>query len=91
MPRYLIERNLPNAGQLTPEQLKGISAKSNDVLKGMAPRAQWVRSFITDDKLFCEYIADGPESLREHAECGGFPLTNIFHVHGLMDPVTAEG
>ena len=90
MPRYLIERNIAKAGQLTDEQLQGIAQKSNGVIKEMAPRAQWVHSYITDDKLFCEYLADDPETLREHAQRGGFPITNIFRVHGFFDPVTAE-
>ena len=90
MPRYLIERNIPGAGRFTPEDLQAISTKSNEVLAGMAPRAQWVRSFVTDDHIYCEYIAEDEEAVLEHARCGGFPADRVTRVRNLIDPTTAE-
>jgi hypothetical protein len=90
MPRYVIERELPGAGALTPAKLQAISQKSNEVLAGMAPRAQWEHSYVADDRLFCVYIADDAAAVREHAECGGFPVTAIHHVHRVIDPTTGE-
>lgn len=90
MPKYVIEHDLPGAGQLTADQLTGISAKSVEVLSTMAPRAQWLHSYVTDDKLYCVYIADGPEAVREHGTKGGFPVTAVSRVSGMIDPTTAE-
>ena len=90
MPKYVIERDLPGAGQLTADQLTGISQKSVEVLSTMAPRAQWLHSYVTDDKLFCVYIADGPETIREHGTKGGFPVTSVARVSTMIDPTTAE-
>jgi hypothetical protein len=90
MPRYLIERALPGAGALTPDQLHGISAQSNTVLAGMAGRAQWVQSYVTEDAITCVYLADSPDAVREHAECGGFPVTTIRRVTSVIDPTTGE-
>jgi hypothetical protein len=90
MPKYVIERELPGAGQLGGDELQAISQKSNEVLAAMAPRAQWLHSYVADDRLFCLYIADDPESIREHARCGGFPVTAIHQVHRVIDPTTAE-
>jgi hypothetical protein len=86
MPRYLIERELPGAGALDDEQLQKIAAASNDVLAGMAGRAQWVESYVTDDALTCVYIAESPEAVREHAAAGGFPVTNIRAISRVIDP-----
>lgn len=88
MKRYLIERELTGAGQLTAEQLRGISQTSNNVLSTMAGRAQWVQSYVTDNAITCVYIAESPEAVREHAEAGGFPCTNIREVGTVIDPLT---
>jgi len=90
MPPFLIERDLPGAGRLTPEQLNGISAASNQVLAGMAGRAQWVHSYVTDDAIACVYLAENADAVREHAECGGFPVTTIRQVRSVIDPTTAD-
>ncbi len=89
MPKYVIERDLPGAGDLTEPELCGITAKSNEVLSTMATRAQWMQSYVTDDKLFCVYIADDPEAIREHATKGGIPVTAIHRVSAVIDPSTA--
>jgi hypothetical protein len=91
MPRYLIERAVPGAGALNPEQLRGIATKSNEILAGMAGRAQWVESYVTDDAITCVYIADSPEAIREHATAGGFPVTEIRPVVRVIDPTSGEG
>ena len=90
MPKYVIERDLPGAGALTPADLQAIAEKSVSVLGGMDGRAQWIHSYVTDDKLFCLYVADGVESVEEHAAAGGFPCTAVRTVHATIDPVTAE-
>jgi len=90
MPRYLIEREIPGAGRLTADELHAISEKSNQVLAGMAGRAQWVHSFVTDDAITCVYLAENAEAVREHADCGGFPATTIREVGTVIDPTTGE-
>lgn len=90
MPKYIIERDIPNAGALTPEQLQGISQKSCSVLRSMGPQIQWVQSYVTDDKVYCVYIAPDEASVREHAEKGGFPANRISEVKSVIDPTTAE-
>ena len=90
MPKYLIERQLPGAGSLHPDELAEIARTSNEVLSGMAGRAQWLHSYVVDDAIMCVYVADGPESIREHAQCGGFPVTAIHRVVDVIDPTTAE-
>ena len=90
MPKYLIERDLPGAGKLTPEQLQGISAKSCDVLRLMGPEIQWKESFVTGDKIYCIYVAPNPEMIREHARRGGFPANHISEISAVIDPSTAE-
>lgn len=89
MHRYLIERELPQAGQLTGDELAAISSKSNEMLAGMAGRAQWVESFVTDNAITCVYLAESPEAIREHAALGGFPVTNIRRIDRVIDPSTA--
>ena len=89
MPRYLIERALPGAGQLTDEQIAEISRTSNSVLAGMAGRAQWVQSYVTGDAITCVYVADSPEAVREHAAAGGFPVTEVREVARVIDPTSA--
>ena len=88
MPRYLIEREIPGAGKFSPEELHGIAKKSNEVLAGMAGRAHWVESYVTDNAITCVYIADNEAAVREHAECGGFPATNIREIGTVIDPLT---
>lgn len=90
MPKYVIQRDLPGAGGLADDEIRDISAKSVEVLAGMAPRAQWLHSYVTDDRLFCVYIAESPETVREHAACGGFPVSSINRVARVIDPTTAE-
>ena len=91
MPKYVIERSVPGAGDMTPDQLQALSQKSVEVLDGLAGRAQWLQSYVAEDKLFCVYIADEPASIREHAECGGFPCDAIYQVATVIDPTTADG
>lgn len=90
MPQYLIERNIPGAGSLTPEQLKGISQKSCGVLKGMGSDIQWVHSYVTGDQIHCIYRATNEEMVREHARQGGFPADKVSEIKVIIDPTTAE-
>ncbi|HEX8069554.1 MAG TPA: DUF4242 domain-containing protein [Pyrinomonadaceae bacterium] len=91
MPKFLIEREIPDAGKLTPEQLQAISQKSCGVLRGMGPQIQWVQSYVTGDKVYCVYIAPDEETVREHARQGGFPANRVSQITGVIDPTTAEG
>jgi hypothetical protein len=91
MPKFVIERDLPGAGALSATDLQAISKQSVGVLDAMAGRAQWLHSYVTDDKLFCVYIADSPATVVEHATRGGFPCTGVHVVRTLIDPTTAEG
>src|SRR5688500_5297960 len=90
MPKYGIERELPGAGQLTPERLKGISQTSSQGLQALGPQIQWVQSFVTDDKIYCVYIAPNKQLVEEHARQGGFPANRINEVRSTIDPTTAE-
>ncbi len=90
MPKYVIEREIPGAGKLTADQLHAISQTSCNVLRSMGPQIQWVQSFVTDDKIYCVYIAPDEESVRQHAKQGGFPANVISTVRTLIDPTTAE-
>jgi Protein of unknown function (DUF4242) len=90
MPKYVIERNIPGAGALTPQQLTGISQTSCGVLKNLGPSIQWVQSYVTGDKVYCVYIAPNPEIIREHAKQGGFPAEAVNEVKFVIDPTTAE-
>ena len=90
MPKYVIEREIPGAGQLTPDQLKGISQTSCGVLQQMGPSIQWVQSYVTDNKIYCVYIAPNEEMVREHARQGGFPANSVSTVSAIIDPTTAE-
>lgn len=90
MPKYLIRREVPGAGQLTPAQLHDLSAKSNAVLAQMGTGVQWVQSYVTDNGLDCVYNADSEELIREHARLGGFPCNEIRQVGGIIDPLTGE-
>ena len=91
MPKYVIEREIPEAGKLSAEQLQAISQKSCGVLRDLGPQIQWVQSYVTDDKVYCVYIAPNEEMVREHAKQGGFPANRISEVKQVIDPTTAEG
>ena len=90
MPKYVIEREIPNAGKLSPDQLRDIAGKSNGVLQELGPSIQWVESYVTDDKIYCVYIAPDKEVVRKHAELSGFPANSIAEVRSAIDPTTAE-
>ena len=90
MPQYLIERDIPGAGKLTPAELKGISQKSCSVLNHMGPQIQWVHSYVTDDRIYCVYRAPNEEMVREHARQGGFPASRVSEIKAKIDPTTAE-
>jgi hypothetical protein len=90
MPKYVIEREIPNAGKLSPTELRGISQKSCNVLGNLGPQIQWLESYVTDDKIYCVYIAPNKELVEEHAKQGGFPANRISEVKSVIDPTTAE-
>jgi hypothetical protein len=90
MPKFVIERDLPGAGKLSPADLKGVAQKSCSVLRGMGPQIQWVHSYVTDDKIYCVYVAPDEAAVREHAKQGGFPANKVSQVRTTIDPVTAE-
>ncbi len=90
MPKYIIERKIPDAGKLSAEELQGISQTSCGVLHEMGTQTQWLESFVTEDKIYCVYIAPNEEALREHAERGGFPANSIAEVKSIIDPTTSE-
>jgi len=89
MPKYVIEREIPDAGALTAEQLRGIAQKSCSVLQTLGPQIQWLHSYVTDDKVYCVYIAPNREMIAEHARQGGFPANRIAEVKTIIDPSTA--
>ena len=90
MPKFIIERSLPGAGDLSASELQGISQTSCNVLKNLGPQIQWVESFLTPDKIYCVYLAPNEEIIRRHAELGGFPCDGIREVRRMIDPTTAE-
>jgi hypothetical protein len=90
MPKFVIEREIPGAGKLTPEQLREISQKSCGVLRGMGPQIQWLHSYVADDTIYCIYIAPDEDAVRRHAQQGGFPANRISRVRSEIDPTTAE-
>ncbi|QSB01825.1 DUF4242 domain-containing protein [Methylomonas sp. EFPC1] len=90
MPKYIIERDIPGAGQLTQAELQGISQKSCGVLRNMGPQIQWLHSYVTGDKIYCVYIADSEQAIREHAEQGGFPANRIEQITTIIDPTTGD-
>lgn len=90
MPKYIIERTIPQAGQLSAQELQAISQQSNSVLNEMGPQIQWVQSFVTDDRIYCVYIAPDAEMVREHARRGGFPADQVSTIRRMIDPTTAE-
>lgn len=90
MPKFVIEREIPGAGKLLPQELQAISQKSCSVLSEMGPQIQWVQSYVTDDKIYCIYVAPNEEAVREHAKQGGFPANRVSRVWSVIDPTTAE-
>jgi len=91
MPKFVIEREIPGVGSFTPEQLQAVSQKSCSVLQNLGPQIQWLQSFVTDNKIYCVYIAPNEQMVREHASQGGFPANSIAQVRRVIDPTTAEG
>ena len=90
MPKFVIEREIPNAGKLSKAELQGISQKSCGVLRSMGPQIQWLESYVTDDKIYCVYIAPNEEAVRQHAKQGGFPANRVSQVRMVIDPTTSE-
>jgi len=90
MPKYVIEREIPNAGNLSQSELQAISQKSCNILRNLGPQIQWVQSYVTGDKVYCVYIAPNEQIVREHAKQGGFPANRISEVKSVIDPTTAE-
>ena len=90
MPKFVIERSVPGAGNLTAEELSGISQKSCRAIRKIGPQLQWVQSFVTDDKIYCIYIAPDEGTIREHARLGGFPADSVKLVRMVIDPTTAD-
>jgi Protein of unknown function (DUF4242) len=90
MKTYLIERDIPNAGKLTKDELKGISKTSCNVLKEMGPDIQWIQSYVTDEKIYCVYKAENEDLIREHAKKGGFPANSIMEIGSVISPATAQ-
>jgi Nickel responsive protein SCO4226-like len=91
MPKYVIEREIPGAGKLSAQELQAISQKSCSVLQKLGPQIQWVQSYVTDDKVYCIYIAPSEQMVREHAKQGGFPANRVSEIKEVIDPTTAEG
>ena len=90
MPKFVIEREIPNAGKLSAQELKAISQKSCGVLSKLGPQIQWIQSYVTNDKVYCVYIAPNEQLVREHAKQGGFPANSVARVMTVIDPTTAE-
>lgn len=90
MPRYVIEREIPGAGALSSSELQAISQRSCSVLAELGPKIQWVQSYVTDDKVYCVYIAPSEEDVRKHAELGEFPANRISEVRSIIDPTSSE-
>ena len=90
MPKFVIEREIPGAGKLSKEELHGIAQKSCGVLEQLGPRIQWIESFVTDDKIYCVYVAPDEATVRKHASMGGFPANSVARVRQVIDPTTAE-
>lgn len=91
MPKYVIEREIPGAGNLSAQELQAVSQKSCSVLQNLGPQIQWVESFVTADKIYCVYIAPSEDMIRAHAQQGGFPANRISEIRTTIDPTTAEG
>ena len=91
MPKYVIERVVPGASKMSPSDLKAMSQRSCNVLNELGPQIQWVQSYVTDNKIYCIYIAPNEEMVREHARQGGFPANSVAEIKSVIDPTTAEG
>jgi hypothetical protein len=91
MPKYVIEREIPGAGNLSPAELQSVAQTSCNVLRNLGPEIQWIHSYVTDDRVYCVYLAPSEELIREHAQQGGFPANRISEVKSIIDPATAEG
>lgn len=91
MPKYVIEREIPNVGSLTARDYQAIAKKSCNVLEKMGSKIQWLESFVTGNKIYCVYVAPDEATVREHAKQGGFPANSVSEVRRMMDPTTAEG
>jgi hypothetical protein len=90
MPKYVIERELPGAGKLSEEELKGVARTSREVLSRLGPEVQWIQSYVTADKIYCVYIAPDEEAVKKHARLGGFPANAVSRISAIIDPTTAE-
>ena len=90
MPKYMIERDLPGAGKLSAEELQGISQKSNSVISSLGPDIRWLQSFVSDDKIYCVYVAPDKDIIFEHARCGGFPANSVTEIATVIDPSTGD-
>ena len=90
MPKFVIERDVPGAGKLSPQQLQEMSKKSCSVLREMGPQVQWIQSYVTDEKIYCVYIAPNEDAVRKHAQQGGFPANRISRIRAVIDPTSAE-
>ncbi len=90
MPKFVIEREIPGAGKMSPDQLQAVSQTSCGVLRQLGPQIQWVQSYVTDDKIYCIYIAPDEGTVRKHAEMGGFPANRVSQVRSVIDPTTAD-
>ena len=90
MPKYMIERDLPGAGKLSAEELQGISQKSNSVISSLGPDIRWLQSFVSDDKIYCVYVAPDKDIIFEHARCGGFPANTVTEIATVIDPSTGD-
>ena len=90
MPKFVIEREIPGAGKLSPQELQAVSQKSCSILREMGPEIQWVHSYVTDNKIYCVYIAPDEQTVREHASRGGFPANSVSQVRTMIDPTSSE-
>jgi hypothetical protein len=90
MPKFVIEREIPGAGKLSPQELQAVSQKSCSVLRELGPQIQWLHSYVTDNKIYCVYIAPDEKTVREHASRGGFPANSVSQVRTVIDPTTSE-
>jgi len=90
VPKFVIERDIPEAGKMSRQQLQAVSQKSCGVLREMGPHIQWVQSYVTDDKIYCVYVAPDEDTIRKHAQQGGFPANRISQIRSVIDPTTAE-
>jgi len=90
MPKFVIEREIPGAGKLSSQELRAISQKSCSVLKEMGPQIQWIQSYVTDEKIYCVYVAPDEDTVRKHAQQGGFPANRVSEIKSIIDPTTAE-